>query len=518
MNRRTETAMSRRAAEMTRRWSLLAGAAMRPSGALFLSLFLLLACGSSNKTKVAATTDPTTAPDPTITPDPTPTEKGTSLGAKLTKTLGASGGSIASADGRLTLTFPAGALTKDTKIGIEPITNAAPLGVGAAYRLTPDGAKFPQPITVTFSYMPDDLKGSDESALFTGYQSSDGLWHMLGSPTVDTTLQTVSSLQGHFTDVSLLLGWVVSPAEAAVAPLDSVKLELKYCEPEKFADADGSDELLGLVNRCDLEDVDLSRLVDVSAWSVNGVKHGSVGTGFVDADETGRFATYQAPGVAPVENPVAVGCEFTHGKSKTIAISNVLVTEGGWSGTLSWTLMGKLTTTSTMDTNTYTESGSGMMKVTPGPAGEATLGSVMSTYHFDWVQLFQSSTTDGACMRSLKETRTTTLDGTSTDLTTSTVSIYDVGDGTVSISALMPGGTTMGHVVIDGSETDSGMGANCTSGTSHTDTPMTEQMPSDSFTLKGTLGSDGVVKGNTTVHFDGIPPRDYIVSWNLSSR
>src|SRR4051812_2234058 len=59
-------------------------------------------------------------------PTPPPTEKGTSLGAKLTKTLGAAGGTIVSADGRLTITFPAGALATDTEIGIEPITNKAP--------------------------------------------------------------------------------------------------------------------------------------------------------------------------------------------------------------------------------------------------------------------------------------------------------------------------------------------------------------------------------------------------------
>jgi len=476
--------------------------------ALIVSTLLLCACGSSG-----TGSDSTPMPTPTTsTPTPAPTEKGTSLGERLSATLGASGGSLTSAYGRLTLTFPAGALTQDTEIGIEPITNQAPLGIGNAYRLSPDGAKFSEPVTVTFNYTPDELSGSDESALYTGYQSSDGLWHILGNPGLDTALHTVSNQQKHFTDVTALLGWQVSPASASVAPLDSVQLQFKYCMPERFEDTTGGDELSALMPSCEF--ADLAPLANEVTWSVNGVKGGSIGDGTVT--NGGLLVTYQAPLQAPMVNPVTVGCEFTHGKSKTIAVSNVLITDGGWVGTLSWTLMGTLTTSDSMDSYVWTEAGSGMMKVKPGFMGEPALESVNSTFHYSYTQNFHSMVSDGACTRTLIETWVQTADGTSTDLTTSTVSIFDKGDGTFSIIALMPSGMATGHTVVDGRENDTGSGANCTSGTSHSDTATEVEMPSDSFTMDATLDSQGNLTGNTTVHFDDMPPRDYQLSWNFS--
>lgn len=450
-------------------------------------------------------------------PTPTPTEKGTSLGAKLTKTLGAAGGTIVSADGRLTITFPAGALATDTEIGIEPITNKAPLGVGTAYRLTPDGSKFPTPITVTFNYTDGDLEGSASDALFVGYQSSDGLWHMLGAPTVDTAQKTVSNPQSHFTDISMLLGWQLTPAEGAVALGNTLLLDLRYCEPDMFPGQD--EELSALVYRCDLEDADLSHLVNITGWSVNGTRGGSVRDGFVNGN--GNVAHYDAPGVAPPNNPVAVSVEFTHGKSKTIAVSNVRVISGGWNGTLSWTLTGTETTTDATDTNTWMVSGSGMMKVnTSTVSGLSNVESVSSSYHYSYVDDFHNTSNDGVCMRTLTQKLEETLDGTSSDVMTAGFYLFDtgLGDGTVSISAALPDGMTQGHIVVDGTENDSGTGGNCTSGSHHSDTPLSGYMPTDSFMVTGMIDSAGIVQGSALVRLDTQPPRDYQVTWNLSPR
>src|ERR1700759_5181798 len=58
---------------------------------------------------------------------------GTPIGSPVTKTIGASGGTIISADGRAELNIPAGALSSDLAISIQPITNECPNGVGVAY-------------------------------------------------------------------------------------------------------------------------------------------------------------------------------------------------------------------------------------------------------------------------------------------------------------------------------------------------------------------------------------------------
>src|SRR5687768_430852 len=72
----------------------------------------------------------------------TPTAVGIAMGAPSELTIGAAGGRLASSDGKLTLVIPPGALASDTRITIQPISNNAPLGLGTAYRFTPDGGQF----------------------------------------------------------------------------------------------------------------------------------------------------------------------------------------------------------------------------------------------------------------------------------------------------------------------------------------------------------------------------------------
>jgi hypothetical protein len=53
------------------------------------------------------------------------------------KVLGSPGGTLVSADGRMRVEFPPGALTEDTEVSIERIDNQAPHGQGDAYRIDP---------------------------------------------------------------------------------------------------------------------------------------------------------------------------------------------------------------------------------------------------------------------------------------------------------------------------------------------------------------------------------------------
>jgi hypothetical protein len=203
--------------------------------------------------------------------------------------------------------------------------------VGVAYRLTPDGTTFTTPATLTIAYSPDDLLGSSVEALSVGYQGTDGRWRTMKTPTVDGVAQTVSAPIKHFSDWSQLMGWQLRPPEGRVAPLGTLALQLRYCEPEQFDELD----LAGLTPRCDIDD-ELPHLVTVNGWFVNGQRGGSLGTGF--ATGTGVFGTYQAPGAPPPSNPVAVSVEFNRngGRGRQQAVSNVTVTEAGWTGTISW--------------------------------------------------------------------------------------------------------------------------------------------------------------------------------------
>jgi hypothetical protein len=62
---------------------------------------------------------------------------GTATGTAVTKLIGMAGGTFVSADGRLTIDFPTGALDHDEMISIQPIGNTATGAAGVAYRITP---------------------------------------------------------------------------------------------------------------------------------------------------------------------------------------------------------------------------------------------------------------------------------------------------------------------------------------------------------------------------------------------
>ncbi|QJW90310.1 hypothetical protein HNV11_13460 [Spirosoma taeanense] len=80
------------------------------------ALLSLLAC--EPKTDNVITSD-----DPNVQlPSPgTPTAVGQLIGAPVTKTIGLSGGSLVTPDGKFSLTFPAGAVSRETVITIQAV-------------------------------------------------------------------------------------------------------------------------------------------------------------------------------------------------------------------------------------------------------------------------------------------------------------------------------------------------------------------------------------------------------------
>ncbi|MBK8741081.1 MAG: hypothetical protein IPM02_16840 [Betaproteobacteria bacterium] len=137
-------------------------------------------------------------------PPPAATAAGVSSGGVAGTTIGAAGGSVGSADGRLVLTIPAGALAADTAIGIQPLTNMAHGKIGAAYRLTPEGQTFLAPVTLAFAYADADLPGTAAELLGAAFQTATGHWQWAGEAAIDTVAKTVSVDSSHFSDWSLV--------------------------------------------------------------------------------------------------------------------------------------------------------------------------------------------------------------------------------------------------------------------------------------------------------------------------
>ncbi len=136
--------------------------------------------------------------------------------SKAVKTVGASGGTIASRDGAVTLEIPEGALSGEVDITIERI-DPADLGpewadlrdageIAEAYELGPDGLTFEQPITVSLAPQPVTMHGdSMEVAIEPLATSAGGVVEELDDLTVEVDAEAGTSVMSgrldHFSPI-----------------------------------------------------------------------------------------------------------------------------------------------------------------------------------------------------------------------------------------------------------------------------------------------------------------------------
>lgn len=127
-------------------------------------------------------------------------EHGAITGEMVQKTIGPAGGSIATDDGRMNITVPAGAVSTNTVFSIQPVTNTLKSGSGLSYRLQPEGVDFAQDLEVSIHYTDEDINGSNENFLFLAYQDAEGYWHRARKTTLDKTNKILKVKTKHFSD------------------------------------------------------------------------------------------------------------------------------------------------------------------------------------------------------------------------------------------------------------------------------------------------------------------------------
>lgn len=291
------------------------------SARLGLSLVLFLAA-------YTACGDDETPPDEPLALRTTPavTDVGAPSGDPLTKKIGPGGGTIATADGKLEIVIPEGALAAETEISITPLSATGP-GAFAAWRLGPEGTPFAAPVTVRVVASDDDLAGSGPEALRIGTQRPDRTWGVVKDAKIDG--KTVAVQTTHFSDWTALLGWQLRPGSAKVKTGQTQRLDVRYCHYV----ATEEQELVGVMAEC--QESGITPML--GPWAVNGVSGGSSAVGTVTASEA--TGTYTAPSKVPDANPVAVSVELNplqHGK--VLLVANIDVVGGsGYSGTFSFT-------------------------------------------------------------------------------------------------------------------------------------------------------------------------------------
>jgi hypothetical protein len=242
---------------------------------------------------------------------PIVTPAGTADGVANSKLiLAANGGSITSTDGKITVNIPAGALSANQSITIQPVTNNTGLGKGKAYRLTPHGITFNKPVTISFPYTDADINGTAAELLRIAFQDSDGTWQLMNQTQANKQTKQLSVTSTHFSDWTLIPLVHIEPGEARIAANETLELQVIYSfEPEEV--------FIPLPTPT----TQLTK-PRVSATYVKKWQHSGAGTLTPD----GSRAIYKAPAKAPEQNPVAVDAEINFGQIETyLVVANITI-------------------------------------------------------------------------------------------------------------------------------------------------------------------------------------------------
>ena len=156
------------------------------------------------------------------------TAVGAPNGTATTKSIGPEGGTLASSDGKITVTVPSNSVSQTAEFRIQPITNLADGGVGNAYRLEPSDQNFATPVEVSFNLEAQGLKNFAPESIAIAYQDKSGIWQAFKTVNIDRVKKTVSVSTNHFTDFSV---WTMrlSPETATLRVRQTQIIELQGC-------------------------------------------------------------------------------------------------------------------------------------------------------------------------------------------------------------------------------------------------------------------------------------------------
>ncbi|HEY6901609.1 MAG TPA: hypothetical protein VI233_13235 [Puia sp.] len=240
---------------------------------------------------------------------PVTTPIGSPIGSAQQIVVGTAGGIFTTEDERLTLEFPAGALSASTTITLQPVQNRCPGGAGNAYLITPHDLKFNHPVKLTFVYGDSDVVNSIPMGMTLAYQGTDGIWRTPGGMTKDTLNKKVTVLTDHFSSWSLFRAVELTPSSAVVEPGGSMPLYVSTY-------IDWSRDSL----------IPPSAALEKKQHSVKSWNLGGEGRLTPDNDN----AVYLAPGSIPSRNPVAVSATLnTTGVEKFLLVSHLYIGNQG---------------------------------------------------------------------------------------------------------------------------------------------------------------------------------------------
>ena len=233
------------------------------------------------------------------TAKPAVTAIGKPIGILSEFKIGKDGGSLNSADGKITLIIPEGAVAKKTNFSIQPITNLMPNANGAAYRLQPSGIQFQKPVQLIFHYTEEEAKDTMQLLMGIAMQDNNGQWLGLKNSLIDTFSKTISGNINHFSDWGKFDEIKIDPDYARLKVKKNMSLTINLV----LAD-DGGDDLMQLIP------LKSKKIPWKATWAANEIINGNATQGKI-AVTYKTSIKYTAPASLPPKNPVAVSANLT---------------------------------------------------------------------------------------------------------------------------------------------------------------------------------------------------------------
>ncbi len=238
---------------------------------------------------------------------PDSTAIGTPDGNPISKEIGPGGGSIASEDGRVELIFPAGALSTNTTITIQPATNLAPLGTGKAYSFEPSGIKFKIPVQVIFHYSDEEAKTCSPDLMGFALQNHTGKWEFMDYKEWDSLAKMLKGTIEHFSGFANQNGMQLFPRSQEMRLIDKLCLHLTYRKPKEPGGP-----------LPDVHPVQNEKTI----WYVNTEENGGGEFGTIKPfplEWGGIYAEYYPPQILPNKNPVTIDLVTVVNTSKGVS-------------------------------------------------------------------------------------------------------------------------------------------------------------------------------------------------------
>lgn len=247
---------------------------------------------------------------------------GTPDGKSVSKEMGITGGNIISEDGRVELIFPAGAVTTNTIISIQPTTNLAPNGSGKAYQFEPSGIQFKKPVEIIFHYTDEEAESCPPDLMGMGMQDHTGKWSFFEYNDWDSAAKTLKGSIRHFSTASNLKKMRLEVNKSTLIVNQKTPITIiDISRSSGFYNNDG-DELF--------QSAAIKQRY-ANMWFVDEIQNGNYLVGNIESGIVSRtigkyyvlWATYQAPSTLPDQNPVTVSVKIL-AKSRKNRTMNVL--------------------------------------------------------------------------------------------------------------------------------------------------------------------------------------------------